>query len=345
MLRHRSALVLALVVAPLACAVAPEDRSRTKAVEQRATAELAKPMSSFARMVNGEWRMTARSGTSLFDAWHWGPGEHSMRVMTDGLDAAGNPWRELQTFYWHPGRKQVCLLGLSPFEQGVAQGTMTFDGELAEALVDMFQTGVHRTLVVRWAFDGPDTYRETLLERSNGADLVPLAEWDLVRVETNPAARSTDAAQAPKLSERLTVFERLLGPTWQVTGDEFDLRSTFEWVPYADGIYARTIVPTEDGEPIHLLDAYVYHHTGLGELRCLALSNRGGVYEGGVSVVEGGSLQLDFKGYEGDRAVERSMRVDFEKDGTLRGRLWSVDGVERTLVLDARHTTLAPTRD
>ena len=85
------------------------------AAAQDPPAKVADPMASFARMVGGEWRMTAQSGTSMFDTWHWGPGKHSLRVMTDGSGADGKPWRELQAVYWHPGRKQVRLLGLSPF--------------------------------------------------------------------------------------------------------------------------------------------------------------------------------------------------------------------------------------
>ena len=47
--------------------------------------------------------------------------------------------------------------------------------------------------------------------------------------------------------------------------------------------------PSKDGEPTHLLDAYFYHHTGADALRCLALSNRGGVYEGDLTVLDGGA--------------------------------------------------------
>jgi hypothetical protein len=71
-------------------------------------------MASFGRMVPGEWGTTALSWTSLLDTWHWAPGKHSMREMTHGSGAFGEPWRVLRVFYRHPGRKEVCLLGLSP---------------------------------------------------------------------------------------------------------------------------------------------------------------------------------------------------------------------------------------
>src|SRR5262249_41160413 len=109
-------------------------------------AKVANPMASFARMVSGEWRTTALARTSLFDTWHWGPGQHSMRVMTDGSGAAGEPWREIRVFYWHPGRKQVCLLGVSPFARGVSEGTIKFDGETADGVFDLYQTGAPQRL-------------------------------------------------------------------------------------------------------------------------------------------------------------------------------------------------------
>ncbi|MDB5351791.1 MAG: putative transposase [Planctomycetota bacterium] len=311
-------------------------------------AKVANPMASFARMIPGEWRVTAQSGTSMFHTWHWGPGKHSIRRMTDGSNAAGNPWRELQVFYWHPGRKQVCLLGLSPFARGVSEGTIKFEGEAADAVFDLYQTGGRRNMGQRWAFDGPDKYHETLLEATGPAGLTPLAEWDQVRSKTLTAMRTAD--EAPKPSERLKVLESLLGHTWEAKGNwatrhAFHIQSTLEWVPYADGIYARMFAQTKDGEPRHLLDAYFYHHTGTDALRCLALSNQGGVYEGDLTVLDGGALQLDLKGDEGDRVVRHVVRFDFEKDGTLRHRVWSLKGTDRTLMLDVHHKKLEPKKD
>ena len=93
---------------------------------------------------------------------------------------------------------------------------------------------------------------------------------------------------------------------------------------------------------MHLLDAFFYHHTGTGALRCLALSSRGGVYEGDLTVLEGGALQLDLKGYEGDQVVPRVVRFDLEPDGTLRNRIWSLEGTDRRLLLDVHHERVEP---
>ena len=147
-----------------------------------------------------------------------------------------------------------------------------------------------------------------------------------------PATPRPRTVEGAKPSERLKALEPLLGHTWEAkgewaAGDAFHIQSTFEWVPLADAIYVARACAGQ-GRRAHLLDAYVYHHTGANVLRCLALSNRGGVYEGDLTVLDGGALQLDLKGYEGDRVVPHVVRFDFEKDGTLRHRVWSLKGTE-----------------
>ncbi|MFO0893263.1 MAG: hypothetical protein U0790_29510, partial [Isosphaeraceae bacterium] len=282
MLRLRHALIaLSVIVAPSGFAVGQDTNPAD---------EVADPMAGFARMMPGAWRRMAASGTSMFDTWHWGPGRHSLRVTTEGLDAAGRPWRELLVVYWHPGRKQVCLLSLHPdvpgIGPGVGEGTIRLEGEAADAVIDLHQRRGLRKMALRWAFDGPDKYRATLLEAAGGGGFEPLVEWDIIRVEARP--RDAGAA-APKSSERLKALEPLLGRTWKArgdgdAGDAFPIRSTFEWVPYADYVHARVVSPGKDGEPPRLLDAYLYRHAGTGALRCLALSDRGRVYEGELTV-------------------------------------------------------------
>ena len=237
-------------------------------------------MAPFARMVGGEWKMTAPAGTGLFNTWHWGPGNHSLRMLTDGIGGDRNPWRALQVVYWHPGHKQVRSIQLSTYAAGVAESAIAFDGENAEAVTDMYQTGDRRKLKSRWKFDGPDKYHDELLETTSGREgYFLLAEWDWVRIATRPR----DVEQAPKVSEHLKPFEPLLGGTWEskieaklawAPGAPLQLQSSSEYVPLANGIYIRTLALTKDAEPMHLLDAYIYHHTGANALRCLALRTR-----------------------------------------------------------------------
>jgi hypothetical protein len=248
-----------------------------------ALAEAADPMASFARMIGGEWKTTAQSGTSMFDTWHWGPGKHSVRVMTDGFGADGKPWRELRVYYWHPIRKHVCLLGLSPFAEGVSEGTIKFEGVSADAIMDLDQSGGRRRQMgLRWDFDGPDKYHEVLLEATGTSGLVPLTQWDHLRSMTPRTKPLRGDEEASKLSDRMKVFEPLLGRTWETRGEAkgnwesgkpFHIETTFEWAPLANAVHGRTFALRGDGAPIHLIDAYVYHHAGTGRLRCLALSS------------------------------------------------------------------------
>jgi hypothetical protein len=323
-------LVFTLITALSACT----GRKGDQPAQESIPAPVADPMASFARMVGGEWKMTAQSGKSMFHTWHWGPGNHSIREMTDGLGADGAPWRALGVMYWHPGHKQVRTLGLSPYAEGVAEGTISFDGETAEAVTDMYQTGHRRKLKSVWKFDGPDKYHDELMEATGPGGYSPLAAWDRVRVKP-PSTKRPFAVAGAKPSERLKALEPLLGRTWEAKGDTLHTQSTVEWVPLTTGAYVRVMTPKTDGEPGHLLDAYVYHHTGTGKLRCLALTDRGGVSEGDVTASDGG-LQIDLTGHEGERTVYYVVRFDFEKDGIVRHRVWFVQGSERTLTLDVQ---------
>lgn len=347
MRRHTIWIALALVAALSACTGRPDKAPDAGSVQEPAPVD--DPMASFARLVADEWRVTFKSGKSMFHTWHWGPGKHSLRRMTDGAGAGGETWRAVMVAYHHPGRKQVRLLGLEPVLRGVGEGTIRFIGEAAEADLDLHQTGGRRKLRVNWAFDGPDKFHESLLEATARGGLTPLTEWDQIR-SPPPAPPRPRAVDGAKPSARLKALEPLLGHAREAsgdwaTGDAFHAESTFEWIPLADAIYIRVHAPSKAGEARHLLDAYLYHHTGANALRCLALSDRGGVYEGDLTVLEGGALQLDLNGYEGDRVVPLVVRLDVEPGGALRQRVWSVQGTERTLLLDVRHTKREPKTD
>lgn len=339
-MRLYHAFIALSLTAMLSARTAGQDKSPdARPAQKPAPAKVADPMASFARLVSDEWRVTFQSGKSMFHTWHWGPGEHSIRRMTDGSGAVGEPWRALTVAYWHPGRKQVRLLGVEPVAKGVAEGTIKFDGDTADGVYDLYQAGGLRKLALRWAFDGPDKYRDTLLETTGPTGYTPINVLEQVRSKP-PATSRPRTVEGQKPSKHLKALEPLLGHTWEAkgewaAGDALHIQTTFEWVPLADAIYARVVAPGKDDR--HLLDAYFYHHTGANALRGLALSNRGGVYEGDLTVLEGGALQLDLKGYEGDRVDRHVVRLDFEKDGTLRYRVWSLQGPERKLVLDVHH--------
>lgn len=316
--------------------------------------KVANPMDPFARMLPGEWKMTVASGASMYHTWHWGPGQRSMRVMIDGQGANGSPWHGVDVYYWHPGRKQVCTLGLSPYAEGVNEGTFQFDGQSAESVSDLYQTGRRRSMGMRWKFEGPDKYRAQLLESTGPNGLQPLVEWDLVRIErrtaphptTIPAVRAVNHGPSEP-SARWKAFEPLLGKTWETVGkaagewgggaDAGPVRTSFEWIPDSDDVYVRVTQARDDGTTLHLLDGYLYYHDGAVKLRCLALSNDGGVMEGDVVEMDGGALQLDLKRYEGDRVAAEIVQFGIRRDGVLQQRIWSNEGGERKLLLELQY--------
>lgn len=304
----------------------------------------ADPMIAFTRMTDGEWRVTADSGTLQFTRWQWGPGKHSMVAQTYGSGAAGEPWRAVRVYYRHPAGKQVRLFGLSPFADGVSEGTITFDGDAANAPFDLYQAGdIHRTMALRWTFDEVDRYRETLLE-DPGDGFAVLAAWDHVRsTSLMPIPAVAEGAARP--SGPLELFESLLGHTWQATvgcasGSALDIRTTFEWVPHCRAVYARTTAFDQAGESTHLLDAWVYYHTGRDAVRVLALSNAGGVHEGELTVLDdGGTWRFDLTSDEPRRATaSHIVRLDLEPGGTLRQRSWvDAPDADAQAILDLRH--------
>lgn len=347
---HLASIALSLAAGPSTAAA--QDASAEEPSQAAVPAHVTGPMASLARMATGEWRFTSESGKRQFDTWSFGPGQHSMRMRSHGTAGGELTNGVLRVVYWHPGREAIAVLGLFS-DSRLAEGTLTIAGESADFVLDFYELrlpGLRRELVPRWTFDGPDAYHEALSEVIGTAGPTLLAEWDYVRFETltPPDARTAEAAQRP--SPHLENLGALVGRAWEArgewaTGEALHLQATFEWIPYTDALYARVLAPMGDGELAHLLDAYVYHHPATGTLRCLALASSGAVHEGELTVLAGGALQLDLMGYEGDRVVPFVVRLDFEEDGALRDRVWTLQGGARTLVLDARQAELGPKRD
>lgn len=344
----KASSLAALAIAALVACRGEQNGGLATDPKPASVSEVPHPLASFASMVGGEWKQTAQSGTSMFDSWHWGPGGHSLRVMTDGLSAAGEPWREVQVFYWHPGRKQVRLLGLSQYQAGVGEGWFVFDGKIGESLYELQQRGGPRALRWRWTFTGPDAYRAELSEAVGTGEYAPMVVFDRVRVVPDSHPRASAAPHI--LPEKIHIFEPIIGRSWESgageralsalpAGNARRIASTVEWVPYCDAVYVRVQEQADEGKGAspHLLDVYLYHHTGTGAVHCLALSAVGGVYEGQVRALEGRSVQADLTGYEGDRVIPMVLRMDVETDGKVRTRLWSINGAERTLMHDITH--------
>ena len=304
------------------------------------------PLAGFARMFPGEWMVTFASGTSMFRTWQLGPSQHSLRIVKDGTGAGGEPWRELDVIYWHPGRQRVCLLGFSCYERGVAEAELRFGDETVQFDVDLHQVQARRTLRSVWTFQGPDTYHVSLLEKKPGplADYTILTEWDFHRRQApvQPRSLAVDGVNEPSLL--LAPLRPLLG-SWESRGDTTSadarpLQSTFEWMPLADVIHARVLGPGPAGD-VPLLDLFLYHHTGRGSLRCFAVSNRGSVHEGDVQVMAGGSLQIELQGHDGAQVLAHTVQFDFDAAAAMHCRIWRREGTEQRLELDRRFTQRA----
>lgn len=327
---------LCLIPILFACSAAQEHH---ESLPKPASTEAVDPMASFARFVGGEWKVTLASGESPSHAWCWGPGRYSMRKMTDASDSVDNAWAG-EVLYWHPGRKEICTLSvhgdIPAVGRGVAVGTIRFEGDRTDAVVDLEQPRGPRKLGQTQVFAGADKYHEVLLEDA-GAGLRPLAEWDFTRVPARAERPRTVEPAQVALSKPLQVLEPLVGGTWEGRGLDVRSRSTIRWIPSLEVVSARVSGMWGDSLTARELDAYFYMPIRTDGVRCLALSSEGGVYEGDVTVIDG-AVQLELKGYEGERVVERVVRFEIEKDGTLRQRDWSIEGTQRTLLREVRHT-------
>ena len=71
----------------------------------------------------------------------------------------------------------------------------------------------------------------------------------------------------------------------------------------------------------------------------------GSAYEGDVTVLNCGALQLNLKGYDGDRVVPNVVRVDFVTNETHRKRIWSGNAAARILLIDVDNTRMGPKKD
>ncbi|XVJ59660.1 MAG: hypothetical protein HEQ23_09750 [Tepidisphaera sp.] len=333
------------------CSSPPDNKPVIVPANVQPVAKTSVRMEPFSGLIGGRWRMTALAGTVMHDTWHWGPERNSIRKMTAGTASSGEPWHGISVYFWHPGRKEVRTFGVSPFARGVSEGTFTFDGEKANGLVDMHQTIGHRVFGRRWTFEGPDAYHDELLDKvPEGFSLQN--EWRRFRVgaatEDELAAERTVAAAA-KPSEFIKPIERLLGHAWEgkavpgVVGRSpaatLRTRTTFEYVPDADAIYGRVQTLDPDGAPSHAMDLYLYHHTGAGVLRCLAIANSGDgegvVYEGDITPEDNGrSLRIDLRAHRSSGGSTIEARIDFEPPGGARVRAWSTEGKVRTLIFD-----------
>jgi hypothetical protein len=345
-------LTLPLVVTPLAWATAQDDIQPERSAEavetqdeaQTEIQEAKSPMEVWSRMAGGEWRVTYPGGQELVQTWNWGPGKHSMRILSYRPDSLFEPPNGVHLLYWHPGRKEFVLKGLLS-KQRYMDGVMKIDGDNAELTFDFHTGSATYQMSQHWTFDGAAKFHETMYSHTD-TGVSPIRESDYIRSKDLTPIKPRTADNAPKPSEALASLSTLVGHTWEAkgkwaTGKDFTVESEFTWVPESDAIYARAFAPaTKDAERTLLLDAYFYTHPKDKTLHYLALAKWGDVSEGNLRALPSGGVELTLKSYDGDKVSEYMERLDFEEDGRLRDRVWSMTDGKLGAMLDIHHNKI-----
>ena len=339
-------LALSIVATPLAWASTQDGDHPERAPEvvDAKAEESASPMQAWARMAGGEWRVTYPDGQKLVQTWNWGPGQHSMRILSYRPDSLVEPPNGVHLLYWHPGRQEFVLKGLLANQRHM-DGVMKIDGDQVELTFQFHTDSDTLQMSERWTFDGADKFHETMYAHTD-AGVSPVRESDYVRSkELSPIAART-AKNAVQPSKALHGLSALVGHSWEAkaegdAGNSFAAETDFAWVPGSDAIYAHAYKPATETEERSLqLDAYFYAHPRSKTLHYLALTTWGGVFEGDLRELPEGGIELIQKGFEGDQVTEYVERLDFQKDGRLRDRVWRMKDGKLEPLLDILHSKI-----
>ncbi|MFG0258992.1 MAG: hypothetical protein ACF8LK_01460 [Phycisphaerales bacterium JB041] len=317
----------------------------------RAHAETPDPLASLAHLVNGAWRLGIGSEYFQLDTWRWGPGGHSLLGDTTNSKGDGETTSGVRrVLYWHPGEQQLRQLAFSRggllWESPLKIGTnpASFDGTL------FYPNEPTRSLQVHWVFDTPDSYASTLTETlPDRADPVFLARWEYARQGPDESPKRPDAAPEPKPARYLSALTPFIGRAWNAAfdrpeSDPFNTELTLARIPHTEAVYARITAAGTDPTP--LLDAYCFYHPKTRDLRCLALSRDGSLYEGTVRELANSRLQCTLTHITDDageaaHSTPLVITLELATDGSLHARSATPDGTERTVPFTpkAKHDT------
>jgi hypothetical protein len=139
--------------------------------------------------------------------------------------------------------------------------------------------------------------------------------------------RTTDN-ESPRPTEQLKPLEASFDRALESDGADADgdagrIRTTWEWIPYADALYVRIEVTNGDHERAHLLDAYLLfdcHDLVVGVLRCLALPSDGNVDKGDAIAIGDSTLNMELLGCAGEDAASHDVQLDLAEDGSPGAR-------------------------
>lgn len=281
------------------------------------------PLQDFERLVTDSWVVTASSGKKMVHTWKWGPGRWSVERWTDGESAGGEPWKELVVYYWDSQQRRIRLLGVSPFAGGISQGTIEFDGDSATTNFTLTQTSGRRVMQARWSFQGDSLYQETLLEKDSSGKFTELVAFQHHRIKRRDDPPAVDAVRH-EIPESFASIKFLIGKPWNGTieDQQRSFQSSVNWLPIANCIHA-TIKETTNGSSIEFAHAYLYHEHKAKTLRCLIVCANSDTYEGNLSELSTGEVQLKLNGHHNGNSLQLESLIEQIADGSLQQNIQS----------------------
>lgn len=309
----------------------------------RAHADTPGQLAGLSHIVSGTWQLGLTNGYFQHDTWQWGPGGHSLLGRTinsrgDGESTSG----VCRVIYWHPGEQQLRMLAISRgglVWQGpvrLENGEARFDGTL------FYPDEPKRDLHLRWTFDSSDSYVAAFSESLPGRPTpVPLATWEYARLAPDAPPHGAVPTFQPVPARYLAPLDHLLGRAWQALLERpdkgpLDIELAVSWITHTEAAHAR--ISTSGADSVFLLDAYLFYHPGSKSLRCLALTQDEGLYEGAVSEDGDGGLLFRLTRYVGEQETPLTVRLQLAEDHTLRASITEASDAERTVVFQPRST-------
>lgn len=320
-------MILAQTLASLslaACLVG--NSSQTQRPEQ--ITKVSGPMAPIERLTMGEWRMKSVGGSQFFETWRYGPGGHSVRKFTHGVNLHDNnrPWRDVEVFYWHPEQKKIKLLGFSPYKASVSQGSIELKAGKLESRFETNQDGEIRKLGIEIAFQGKDKFQETLYESVNGQPYVVGNQWNHVWSKTVTPAPVLKSPETPKPSGAQAILTAFAGKVWQNRSpvrNSGTYMTDFEWIPYANVMNVRSTLKPVKGGTVGQYDLYFYQIPSAVGVQAFALFNDGSHGLGSAVAKGAGKIEVRLRMSSSDNA-DRSISYSIGSNGNLEEDVWKI---------------------
>ncbi len=105
-----------------------------------------------------------------------------------------------------------------------------------------------------------------------------------------------------------------IGKSWGVESRDGSLEGSrveakLRWIPQIDALELQVASVAPDGGAERLWEVVLYHHPGLEELRCFALSASGEVATGEVRVLEENEVELELEEETSARTIARRVWI------------------------------------